>query len=112
MLSVLSARFQLENWSVQARLGTFIAMSFSQLFQLLNFQIKMDGLEFRKHGRDMVDYIVDYLDNIDSRRVTPNTEPGYLQNLIPSEPPNEPEEWDTIMDDVEKKIMIGVMINI
>ena len=69
----------------------------------------MDGLEFRKHGRDMVDYIVDYLDNIDSRRVTPNTEPGYLQNLIPSEPPNEPEEWDTIMDDVEKKIMIGVM---
>ena len=68
----------------------------------------MDGLEFRKHGRDMVDYIVDYLDNIDSRRVTPNTEPGYLQNLIPSEPPNEPEEWDTIMDDVEKKIMIGV----
>ena len=73
------------------------------------FQINMDGLEFRKHGRDMVDYIVDYLDNIDSRRVTPNTEPGYLQNLIPSEPPNEPEEWDTIMDDVEKKIMIGVM---
>ena len=69
----------------------------------------MDGVEFRKHGRDMVDYIVDYLDNIDSRRVTPNTEPGYLQNLIPSEPPNEPEEWDTIMDDVEKKIMIGVM---
>jgi len=68
----------------------------------------MDGVEFRKHGRDMVDYIVDYLDNIDSRRVTPNTEPGYLQNLIPSEPPNEPEEWDTIMDDVEKKIMIGM----
>ena len=60
----------------------------------------------------MVDYIVDYLDNIDSRRVTPNTEPGYLQNLIPSEPPNEPEEWDTIMDDVEKKIMIGVMITL
>ena len=79
------------------------------IFPIFEFQINMDGLEFRKHGRDMVDYIVDYLDNIDSRRVTPNTEPGYLQNLIPSEPPNEPEEWDTIMDDVEKKIMIGVM---
>ena len=68
----------------------------------------MDGLEFRKRGRDMVDYIVDYLDNIDARRVTPNIEPGYLQSLIPSEPPNDPEEWDNIMDDVEKKIMIGV----
>ena len=71
-------------------------------------RLDMDGLEFRKRGRDMVDYIVDYLDNIDARRVTPNTEPGYLQSLIPSEPPNDPEEWDTIMDDVEKKIMIGV----
>ena len=39
----------------------------------------MDGLEFRKRGREMVDYIVDYLDNIDARRVTPNIEPGYLQ---------------------------------
>ena len=43
----------------------------------------MDGLEFRKRGREMVDYIVDYLDNIDARRVTPNIEPGYLQDLIP-----------------------------
>ena len=68
----------------------------------------MDGLEFRKRGREMVDYIVDYLDNIDARRVTPNIEPGYLQELIPSEPPQDPEDWDTIMDDVEKKIMIGV----
>ena len=68
----------------------------------------MDGLEFRKRGREMVDYIVDYLDNIDARRVTPNIEPGYLQELIPTEPPQNPEDWDTIMDDVEKKIMIGV----
>ena len=68
----------------------------------------MDGLEFRKRGREMVDYIVDYLDNIDARRVTPNIEPGYLQDLIPAEPPSNPEDWDTIMDDVEKKIMIGV----
>ena len=42
----------------------------------------MDGLEFRKRGREMVDYIVDYLDRIDTRRVTPNIEPGYLQSLV------------------------------
>ena len=68
----------------------------------------MNGSEFRKRGREMVDYIVDYLDNIDARRVTPNIEPGYLQHLIPSEPPEDPEDWENIMDDVEKKIMIGV----
>jgi hypothetical protein len=68
----------------------------------------MDGLEFRKRGREMVDYMVDYLDNIDARRVTPNIEPGYLQDLIPEDPPENPENWETIMDDVEKKIMVGV----
>ena len=74
----------------------------------MTFQDIMDGLEFRKRGREMVDYIVDYLDNIDARRVTPNIEPGYLQDLIPPEPPTDPEDWDNIMDDIEKKIMIGV----
>ncbi len=87
----------------------------------------MDGLEFRQRGREMVDYIVDYLvksatasqppescmhilpqDRIDTRRVTPSIEPGYLQELIPEDPPNDPEDWDDIMNDVEKKIMIGV----
>ena len=70
----------------------------------------MNGLEFRHRGREMVDYLVDYLDNIDARRVTPNIEPGYLKDLIPTYPPDQPEDWDTIMDDVEKKIMIGVSI--
>ncbi|XP_059085402.1 aromatic-L-amino-acid decarboxylase-like isoform X2 [Tigriopus californicus] len=68
----------------------------------------MDGLEFRKRGREMVDYIVDYLDNIDARRVTPSIEPGYLQELVPENPPEKPESFDAIMDDVEKKIMIGM----
>lgn len=68
----------------------------------------MDGYEFRRRGREMVDYIVDYLDNIDTRRVTPNIEPGYLRDLIPREPPQDPDDWDDIMEDVEKKIMIGV----
>ena len=56
----------------------------------------MNGLEFRHRGREMVDYLVDYLDNIDARRVTPNIEPGYLQDLIPKEPPEYPEDWDWI----------------
>ena len=30
------------------------------------------------------------------------------QDLIPEDPPEHPEDWDTIMDDVEKKIMVGV----
>ncbi len=40
--------------------------------------------------------------------MTPSIEPGYLQHLIPQEPPQNPEDWEEVMDDVEKKIMIGV----
>ena len=56
----------------------------------------------------MIDYIADYLDTIESRRVTPNIEPGYLKKLLPLEAPQKPEDWNVIMDDVEKKIMPGV----
>ena len=36
----------------------------------------MDSAEFRHRGKEMVDYIVDYMDTIDQRRVTPAIEPG------------------------------------
>lgn len=68
----------------------------------------MDSDEFRARGKEMVDYICKYLDNLESRRVTPSVEPGYLKNLLPGEAPEEPEEWDSIMADVEQKIMPGV----
>ncbi|KAG8196572.1 hypothetical protein JTE90_003585 [Oedothorax gibbosus] len=68
----------------------------------------MDTAEFRKRGREMVDYIADYLETISQRRVTPNVEPGYLRNLIPSAAPKKAEDWDDIMKDVERYIMPGV----
>lgn len=70
----------------------------------------MDTSEFRKRGREMVDYIADYLETISQRRVTPNVEPGYLRNLIPSTAPKKGEDWDDIMKDVERYIMPGVSI--
>lgn len=68
----------------------------------------MDVEEFRVRGKEMIDYICQYMANMEDYRVTPDLEPGYLRKLIPSEAPQEPEEWDNIMEDVEKKIMPGV----
>ncbi|CAG0896050.1 unnamed protein product [Darwinula stevensoni] len=68
----------------------------------------MNEAEFRKRGKEMVDYIASYMACIGSRRVTPAIEPGYLRALIPSRPPERAEPWEQIMDDVEKKILIGV----
>ncbi|CAB3364092.1 Hypothetical predicted protein [Cloeon dipterum] len=68
----------------------------------------MDIEEFRKNGKDMIDYICEYLAGLGERRVTPAIEPGYLRPLLPSTAPLKPESWSDIMADVEEKIMPGV----
>lgn len=69
---------------------------------------QLDTQEWRRRGKEMVDYIADYMDTIHKRRVTPNVEPGYLKALLPESPPYKSENWDTIMSDFEKFIMPGV----
>ncbi|XP_064648973.1 aromatic-L-amino-acid decarboxylase-like [Lineus longissimus] len=68
----------------------------------------MDAEEFRKRGKEMVDYVADYLENIQERRVFPTVEPGYLHHLIPDHAPDTPDKWDEVMADVERVIMPGV----
>lgn len=38
--------------------------------------------EFRKHGKQMVDYITDYVQTMDQRPVAPTIDPGYLVPLL------------------------------
>ncbi|XP_049859466.1 tyrosine decarboxylase-like isoform X2 [Schistocerca gregaria] len=64
--------------------------------------------DFKKHGKDLIDYIYQFMQTISSRRVNSDVEPFYLVKLLPDEAPHEPEEWDKIMKDVEDKIMPGV----
>jgi len=37
-----------------------------------------------------------------------SVKPGYLRPLLPTEAPNDPENWKDVMSDVEKLIMPGV----
>ena len=69
---------------------------------------QLDTQEWRKRGKEMVDYIADYMDTINDRRVTPNVEPGYLKPLLPDSAPYKSECWDKIMADFETFIMPGV----
>uniref|UniRef100_A0A8C0B1C7 Aromatic-L-amino-acid decarboxylase n=1 Tax=Buteo japonicus TaxID=224669 RepID=A0A8C0B1C7_9AVES len=67
----------------------------------------MDAAEFRKRGKEMVDYIADYLEKIDKRQVFPDVEPGYLRPLIPDCAPQDPESFEDVFKDIEKIIMPG-----
>uniref|UniRef100_A0A4W4E445 Aromatic-L-amino-acid decarboxylase n=1 Tax=Electrophorus electricus TaxID=8005 RepID=A0A4W4E445_ELEEL len=68
----------------------------------------MDITEFRKRGKEMVDYVADYLETIEQRQVYPDVEPGYLRSLIPEEAPDEPEAYEDVIQDIERVIMPGV----
>ena len=68
----------------------------------------MDTEEFRRVGKEMVDYICDYHQSIVTRRVTPEVQPGYLSQLLPSRAPRKGESWKQIMKDLETAIMPGV----
>ncbi|TSL82509.1 Aromatic-L-amino-acid decarboxylase [Bagarius yarrelli] len=68
----------------------------------------MDTAEFRKRGREMVDYVADYIENIEKRSVYPDVKPGYLRELIPESAPDEPETYEEVAKDIERVIMPGV----
>ncbi|XP_031518094.1 histidine decarboxylase-like isoform X2 [Papio anubis] len=58
-------------------------------------------------GREMVDYICQYLSTVRERRVTPDVQPGYLRAQLPESAPEDPDSWDSIFGDIERIIMPG-----
>ncbi|XP_064615978.1 aromatic-L-amino-acid decarboxylase-like [Liolophura sinensis] len=68
----------------------------------------MDAAEFRRRGKEMIDYVADYLETTENRRVFPDVKPGYLREQIPDEAPLVPDRWEQVMGDVESVIMPGV----
>ncbi|XP_072910441.1 aromatic-L-amino-acid decarboxylase isoform X2 [Hemitrygon akajei] len=68
----------------------------------------MDFEEFRARGKEMVDFIIDYLKSVEQRPVYPAVQPGYLRPLIPDSAPQDPDNYEEIMKDVERVIMPGI----
>ncbi|SLM34684.1 aromatic-l-amino-acid decarboxylase [Lasallia pustulata] len=54
------------------------------------------------------EFLIDYYDTIQDRRVVSNVAPGYLRKLLPPGPPHEGEKWEDIQKDIESKIMPGL----
>nr|XP_004669783.1 histidine decarboxylase [Jaculus jaculus] len=69
----------------------------------------MEPAEYRERGREMVDYICQYLSTVRERQVTPDVQPGYLRAQLPESAPQEPDSWDSIFGDIERIIMPGVV---
>jgi len=68
----------------------------------------MDTNEFIDFAKATVDFIADYSENLRSRSVLPDVEPGYLIKALPKEMPQKSEKWQEVLKDMEKYIMPGV----
>ncbi|CAG2102621.1 unnamed protein product [Medioppia subpectinata] len=68
----------------------------------------MDATEFRSAGKQLVDWIADYLENIRERPVFPSVKPGYIKQYIPETAPESGESWSAIFADIDRVIMPGI----
>jgi aromatic-L-amino-acid decarboxylase len=64
--------------------------------------------EFRAHGHALIDWIADYVDDVEQRPVAAIVEPGDVRSQLPEHPPTEPESFDAVMADVDRIIVPGL----
>ena len=64
--------------------------------------------DFRRHGRDVVDWIADYMEKVESFPVLSKVHPGEIRAALPSAAPLRGESFDAMLADVEKIILPGI----
>ena len=64
--------------------------------------------EFRRNGREVIDWIADYYERIESFPVLSRVQPGEIRDSLPKEAPSSGESFDTLLRDVENLILPGI----
>ena len=64
--------------------------------------------DFRKHGHAAIDWIADYYKNIESLPVLSKVKPGQIRASLPAGPPLKGEAFESILKDMNEKILPGV----
>ncbi|WP_421877752.1 pyridoxal phosphate-dependent decarboxylase family protein [Marinoscillum sp.] len=68
----------------------------------------MNAEEFRKRAHEAVDWVADYLENIEQYPVKSQVKPKDVYHQIPDSPPENGESFDLLMSDLDDKIMPGI----
>ena len=64
--------------------------------------------EFRRHAREVVDWIADYLEGVGDYPALAQVKPGEIRDALPATPSEEGEEFGPILDEFREKILPGV----
>ena len=55
--------------------------------------------DFKRHGHELIDWIADYVENIEQQRVTSEVQPGDVRAQLPEHPPVAPDGFTAVMAD-------------
>lgn len=64
--------------------------------------------EFRRYGKELVDWIADYLEHPARYPVLSRVQPGEIKSQLPAAPPQQAEAFDAILADFNDIIMPGI----
>ena len=64
--------------------------------------------EFRKNGYKVIDWIADYLENVEKYPVMSQVQPGDIRRKLPPAAPESGEPFDAMLRDVDEIIMPGI----
>ncbi len=68
----------------------------------------MEISEFRRAGHELIDWIADYLKDVERLPVTPDVRPGDIRRSLPASPPQAAEPTEQLMNDFGRLILPGM----
>ncbi|HDK45089.1 MAG TPA: aspartate aminotransferase family protein, partial [Actinobacteria bacterium] len=68
----------------------------------------MTSDEFRRHGREVIDWIADYLERVEDLPVLSQVQPGEIRAALPRHPPRQGELFEAILGDLDDIILPGI----
>ncbi len=68
----------------------------------------MPAEQFRRHGHQLIDWVADFLQEIENHPVFPHVNPGDIRRQLPPSPPQKGEAMTDILADVDRVIMPGM----
>jgi len=64
--------------------------------------------EFRRHGREVIDWIADYYERLESLPVLSQVAPGEVRAALPTDPPERGEPFADVLADLDRVILPGI----
>lgn len=68
----------------------------------------MTADDFRRHGRELVDWIADYLESVEQYPVQSRVKPGEIRAKLPAAPPVRGEPFEAMLRDVNEILLPGI----